>query len=467
MNSIIRSILAASSFCCALLSNGQIEGLRAHGHVPASTTYPKKPVTVLLYGSARNDLLPFIDRNIKQLMQIGTNDNITFLIHLDIFGAGRRKLTQRYIIMKNQIIQVGGDMAMDSGDPATLLDACTWAFKNFPADMTILDLWNHGTGDLEPSNGRAINSIELFKYNPSTNMIELNRSITFFDYLNQEHMRTLHRGICFDEATGHFLSNHQVGATLRTICDTCLDGKPLDFVLCDACLMQGIGFSYSLKPLGKTPVAKYLLGSQEVVLATGYAYNHMFEKLAAQPMAHEDFARHVVQVFADTYSKITHDYAQSAIHLEAIDPLYENIDRIACLLIDGLSHQSNRSVHRFIQKSASYDACTHFEEPSYKDIHHLCSNMIANIDMIGLTDATYGQTLKDQLVQELRTACALVKQIIVANNAGKNGTLKDAAGISIYLPDPDRDRRIDTSFPKSDFGQNNHWLDMLSLYMRQ
>lgn len=463
MNSVIRSLFAAYTVSIIVFINIHADGFKAHGHVPAYTTYVKKPVTVLLYGSARNDLLPFIDRNIKQLMQVGSNDNITFLIHLDIFGPGRKKLTQRYIILKNQLIQVGSDMSMDSGDPATLLDACTWAFKNFPAEMTILDLWNHGTGDLEPKNGRVINSIELFKYNPTTNMIELNRGITFFDYLNQEHTRMCHRGICFDESTGHFLTNHHVGATLRTVCDTCLGGKPIDFILCDACLMQGIGFSYSLKPYSKTPVAKYLIGSQEVVLATGYAYNHMFEKLAQQPMSHEAFANHVVQVFANTYSKITHDYAQSAIHLENIDPLYEVVDRVACLLIDALQSPASRSVHYYIQKSSSYETCTHFEEPSYKDIYHLFSNMIANISMV---DASL-EAIKNQLVKELQNACTVIKQTIIANAVGKEGSLKHATGISIYLPNPERDARIDSSFPVTDFGKNNHWLNMLTLYMKR
>lgn len=428
--------------------------------VPADTAYPKKAITVLLYGSARNDLLPFIDRNLKQLMQVGTNDNITFLVHLDVFGQGRKKLTQRYIIMKNYMVKVGDDMSMDSGDPATLLDACSWAFGRFPSDRTMLILWNHGTGDLEPSFGRAINSIELFKYNPDNNLIELNRNIHFFDYLNEQHIKSCHRGICFDEATGNYLKNQQVGAVLRTICNTYLQGQPLDMLLCDACLMQGIGVAGSLKPYGQTPVARYMVGSQEVVLATGYSYNTMFEKLASNPqMSNADFAANVVQVFSDTYQKITNDYTQSAINLEAIDPLYASVDHLAKLLIAGLQYETNRSVHKYIQKSSSNDACTHFEEPTYKDMDHLFSNMLNNLSMITLNNGNDVQ-LKNALMQELINARSLIAQIVISNNAGKN--LQNARGISIYLPT----RRIDGSYPNSDFARSNSWLQMLMLYVQ-
>jgi hypothetical protein len=393
-------------------------------------------------------------------MQVGSNDNITFLVHLDVFGQGRKKLTQRYIVMKNHMVQVGTDMSMDSGDAATLLDACTWAFGKFPSEKTMLILWNHGTGDLEPSLGRAINSIELFKYNPDTTLIELNRSISFFDYLNEHYIRTSHRGICFDEATGHYLTNQQVGATLRTICNTYLNGNPLDLLLCDACLMQGIGVAYSLKPYGQQPVARYMVGSQEVVLATGYNYSQMFENIAANPnISNAEFAANVVQVFANTYQKITNDYTQSAINLEAIDPLYESVNRLAQLLMAGMQSETNRSVHKFIQKSAANENCTHFEEPTYKDMDHLFSNMLGNVATITLNNGS-DVSLKNSLLQELNNARSLISQIVTTSNVGKN--LQNARGISIYLPS----RRIDASYPNTDFARNNSWLQMLTMYIQ-
>ncbi len=461
---ISRAILY--SITLAVLECNTLPFFEAPGHkrerVPVTTSYAKKPITMLLYGSACNDLEPFIDRNLNQLMQIGSNANINLLVHLDVYGPRKKKLTQRFIVTKNGMLQVGEDMSMDSGDPSTLIDAAAWAFGgNFPSDTKILIFWNHGTGDREPVSGRAINPSELFVFNPLTKRIELNRSIDFFDYLaSPKAEKKVVRGICFDEDTGHFLTNREVGESLATICNTYLKGEPLDVVCCDACLMQGTGLAYSLKPRGGKPVAKYLIGSQEVVLATGYPYHKIFASTLKQPFTPEGFAQQVVQIFGATYEQITSDYTHSAIHLEAIDPLYDNINAVAELLIEGLLQQKQQSVRKFIQKSSSKNLCTYFEEPTYKDLHHLWQNMVQNIDMITLTTPERTGRFKQELKRLLVHGCSLIKKIVIANVAGPN--LKNASGISIYLPE----KRVDASYGETDFAKNNSWFKLITLYVQ-
>jgi hypothetical protein len=430
-----------------------------YDHVPADTTFEKKRCTILLYGAARNDLQPFIERNLVQLMQVGSNGDVTFLAHVDIFGPGRKKQTQRFIIFKNKLTQVGSDMQMDSGDPATLVDSCLWAYQHFPAENNILILWNHGTGDLEPLRGKAINPSELYHYNPQTKLIELNRSIGFLDYLDSQPETPEIRGICFDEATGHFLTNHQVGEALRYVCNTCFNGKPFDTICCDACLMMGIGFMYSIKPYGQKPLTRYLIGSQEVVLATGYPYIQMFTPLATHAMPFEEFSEHVTGTFADAYSKVTGDYCQSALNMEDMDPLYESVDRIAGLLIEGLQNQKNSSVRNLIKKSSSSRNCTTFEEPSYKDLNHLLTNMQDTISSIELSTKEATSLFKDRLTREINTCKAVIDHVVIANAAGSS--LKEAKGISIYVPE----KKMHPSYQHTDFAHNNRWYTMLKTYL--
>lgn len=434
---------------------------KAYTQVPANTTYTKKPVTVLLYGSARNDLMPFIDRNLTQLMQIGSNGNITFLIHLDIFGNGRKKLTRRFIVQKGTMLQVGDDMSMDSGDPATLIDACRWAFGNFPSDMTILVLWNHGTGDREPSHGRQINPSELFTYNPNTRLIELNRSLEFLEYITapQQKEQTM-RGICFDEATGHFITNSQVGKALEHIRNTVLNGKPFDIILSDACLMHGIGWMSSLKHPKKTPIARYIVGSQEVVLATGYPYTHLFAKIATQPMNCADFCSHVVQAFHHTYNRITNDYTQSAIWLEEADRLYETVDKIAKILTFGMHNEQQKSVRNLIQYASARERCTYFEEPTYKDLHHFCTNLLTNLANVKLTNEADTTLFKQHLTQQVNKLQDEMNTIVIANATGAN--LRKARGISIYIPE----KQLDHSYSTTDFAKNNSWFAMIKEYSK-
>ena len=68
---------------------------------------------------------------------------------------------------------------MDSGDPETLIKFCRFAITHFPADHYVLIFNNHGLGIMDIGQYSAFNSSKLFRYNPSINMLELDRSIFF------------------------------------------------------------------------------------------------------------------------------------------------------------------------------------------------------------------------------------------------------------------------------------------------
>lgn len=420
---------------------------------------PHKATTVLLYIAGRNDLDRFVRYNLSQLESIGTNNNITFLIDLHTIQKGV-PISQRFIVYKNRLVQVGNDKQFDSGSAETLISACTWAFTHFPADTKVLILWNHGTGGLEPDYRTAVNPAELYTFNPKTNLIELNRTIGFMDYL--ELCNTAgHRGICFDNATKRYLSNRDVGQALRTVCNTCFNGQPFDIVSCDACLMAGIEPIYSLKPRGEPSVARYFVASQEVVLATGYPYNTLFAATAANPQNAEQLARHFVAKFAQHYLQITQDYTQSAIDMSQIELLYDAIDLIAQLLITGMKQEANNSVHNLISICSSKDRCTHFDEPSYKDMYHLFDNMRSLVSTITLTNAHDTRAYREQLATALTAACTLLKRVVIVNAAGRN--LAQATGLSIYLPA----KHMHSSYAHTDFGSTSQWTAMLRTYLNK
>lgn len=427
--------------------------------ISPETTFPEKNITVLIYIAARNDLAPFVERNLMQLMQIGSNTAITFAIYLCSAHHGKQKITQRFIVYKNRLVQVGDDAPEDSGDPATLIKACEWAFTKFPARNTVLILWDHGTGCIEPQFRKAIHPSELYRYNPATDRIELNRSINFLDYIGSS---DIIKGICFDNITKHYLTNHDVGEALRHVVKNSLKGKPIDILCTDACLMQGLGFIYSLYPPTKSPAAHYILGSQEIVLATGYPYTHLFSKAAENSTINaQQLAQHIVGAFATVYREITEDYTHSAIDLFAIQPLYHKLNSIAQLLTDGMKHEANRSVHKLIATASNKNNCTSFEEPSYKDLYHFLNNILKGLSSIQLKTQQATTALQQSLRQEISDTFALLKQIIIANEAGKN--LANATGLSIYIPHD----TIHGSFPSTDFGRETAWLTMLNTYLKQ
>jgi hypothetical protein len=95
--------------------------------------------TVMIYMAADNDLRPFAARNIQQMANVGSNKNLTIVVHLDIRISGSKKITRRYLIEKDQVLHIDPynplTQQMDSGNPATLISFCEWATQHYPADF--------------------------------------------------------------------------------------------------------------------------------------------------------------------------------------------------------------------------------------------------------------------------------------------------------------------------------------------
>ncbi len=198
------------------------------GHTKETNCHlPQKNWTFIIYMSADNDLRGFAARNIKQMAAIGSNEFVHIAVHLDIKISGNRKITRRYYIDKNTILHVNAnDIAtqkMDSGDPQTLISCCSWAINHYPAKQYALVLWNHGTGCLNPTHGKIISPTELFAFNPSSNKLELDRTMGFFDIIDAA--SHYDRGICWDDSTGNYLNNQKLEYALSHICTENLGGK--------------------------------------------------------------------------------------------------------------------------------------------------------------------------------------------------------------------------------------------------
>lgn len=433
----------------------------------------KKDWTFICYMAADNDLRSFAARNIKQMAAIGSNQYINIVVHLDIRITGGQKITRRYLVEKNKIIHVNIDDAatqkMDSGNPETLISCCDWAISQYPANNYALVFWNHGTGIIDPNSGRVIDSSELFTFNPLANRLELDRRISA-EY-NNEHQTSLDirnnsflnyttnpeqmRGVCWDDTTGNFLSNQKLEQALNTICTNMLDGKKLSLICFDACLMSMVEVANIVKKY-----AHIMVGSQEVELGSGWNYQKALEPFLDGTMTKEHFGAHITYAYGQTYAKITNDYTQSSINLDVVDFLERNINTVATLLLEAMDLQKNRSVKTAIKTSRNKLLCTHFDEPSYIDLHHFYTNMLLNLPTISFIDEHRGRALYHELGDALVQGCKIIDQIVMANVVGKN--LSKAHGISIYFPERNR---LHSSYQKTNFAAKNHWADFLTHYL--
>lgn len=403
--------------------------------------------------AADNDLYSFAGRNIRQMESVGSNDRLNILLHLDIHLPGQKKITKHLYVKKGKLIQVGPDRVMDSGDPKTLIDFFTWGYENYPAEHICLDFWNHGTGPISPSHQRTVNPSELFYFNPSSKLIELDRRIGFMDFISSVANRPRDdRAICFDETTGNFLTDATLAAALDTMCT--MRKKPFDLVYFDACLMGSTEVDYML-----SDYAIYRVASEEVVLGTGADYSQVLEPFIHGCPTPEEFSKHIVRAYEKTYGTLTNDYTQSAILLAPLKELNNSLDILAQLFIKGLSRQKNGSVKEAIRISRNKSHCPQFDEPSLTDLGCFCANLIKNCERCILQTPEETTTYINNVKTELAQILSSVDKAVVANCVGKN--LQKARGLSLYFPE----RKIHPSYQQTKFANSNKWSTFLARYL--
>ena len=451
--------LCFCDFCHEIRQKSSIKTHKAKVHRHSKKQNKESKVnkhkrTIMIYMAADNDLRPFAARNIQQMANIGSNPNITIVVHLDIRISGNKKITRRYLIEKDQVLHIDPynpmTQQMDSGNPATLISFCEWAIKNYEADEYDLILWNHGTGILEPPHGKIINPMDLFVFNPSTHRLDLDRSIGFMDAIDYSNPKQ--RGVCWDDTTGNYLSNRKMEIALQTICQNYLGGKKFGIIGFDACLMSMIEVCSFIQKY-----AHVMVSSEEVELGMGWKYDEVLFPFIKDRLDTPTFARHIVAAYERTYQSITNDFTLSAVNLDSIASLEKNVDQISRLLLEGLDKQKS-VFSSIIKDSRNKLFCTHFDEPTYIDLHNFYANLVNNIKK-DTNNTQASVNIKNKLLAKLNEGMQLIEQIVIANTVGKN--LKNARGISIYFPE----RGIHNSYQEAVFLLSNAWGAMLNRYI--
>lgn len=413
---------------------------------------PKKPWTILVFAAADNNLKDFAPRNQKQMSIVGSNDNVNMLMHMDARFSGSKKITRRFYIAKNNPIQIEmtEKTPMDSGDPTTLISACKWAIEEYPAEHYMLILWNHGTGIIDPYGRRQFDTNFMFHLNPETNNFELDRTIGFIDLIEALD----DKGICWDDSTGNYLTNQKLEQALSEVVTNYLHGQKFDIIAFDACLMSMLEVANITKNY-----ATIQISSQEVEPGPGWKYDEAFSIFNTYNPTKKEIATNVVNAFAKAYKPSPGhpgfiDFTQSALDLTAIEELENNVGELAEVLIRALDSDKGHVYRNLINTSRAKKNITHFNEPTYVDLHHFYTNLLKNLreqfkslDLVGM-----------QILRSLEKGLELFKKVVIHSVSGPN--LPHARGISIFFPE----KRIHPSYKKSNFAKNN-WINFLAKYV--
>lgn len=375
---------------------------------------PQKEWLILIYMAANNDLYPYASRNIKEAAR-NAPENSYIIIQTAEPGT---KKTKRYLIEKNKATCLNNETEkLDSGATETLVDFVTWSARHYPTQYIMLDFWDHGTGCLDPEYRQGINPAELFKFNPTTMMLELDRSRSYLALFEES------RGVCFDETYGTYLTNQKIEEALKQTCKKI--NKKIDLIGFDACLMSMIETADLIQNY-----AEFMVASQEVELGAGWRYDLILNILKNNKTEPATLAKHITEVYHTAYSQITNDYTLAAVKLSVTSSLTAEVNEFAKVINNCFDIIQPSTLKKQIRNIKN--VCC-FDEPSYIDLKTFTlktANLIKDLSNQGNDQL---KDLAEKLIICVQKITLIIDKFIIHNKTGPN--TKYANGISIYLPE--------------------------------
>ena len=409
-----------------------------------SANIPKK-WNFIVYIAGNNNLHRFALWNLKQMLQVGSNDNINILVQVDQWG---KKNTTRYYIARNeaQIVDSYITTASNaSGTTQSLFDCAKWAIKSYQADHHAIIVWNHGAGAVDPHIwGRLMPTQHdpLYVFNEETCLLEIDRKAL------------IKKAIGFNETFETYLSNQELTSVLSTISEKLLGGKKIEILGMDACYMSMIEVASQIKNS-----VHFMVGSEDLEPGPGWNYQYVLEPFLRSSLSPHDFACHIVKSYEKEYKHVISDYTQSAIDMSKLTTLEENVNLVALSLLNLLSAPGNETVFLTIQKIRQSNLyTTAFYNANYIDLQHFYKSLLGNMGARAIHSPL---SLIEILEQNLRVGIDLINKACIANVRGPAFT--NANGISIYFPT----RSIHDSYPKTIFAQTTSWLNFLTAFVKK
>ena len=458
---------------------------------------PETEWCLMFYVQASNNLSKFAKNNLQAMAEIGSRNNFHIVVQ---WHQPWQQGIWRYRVENGKVeLKFSDEKAQTKDCAKNLIDFVAWSAKNYPAKRYALILWNHGVGILDPLWGNPMPVYATGEINPrieiegytvtqdpileytvtQTTIFESKSSqvalddapeaLTVFDLVDEQYdaqknnflqeqmqialniLSSENRGVLFDEYNHTYLNNQGMVYALKYIKEKILF-KKLDVLGIDACLMAMAEVMLQVQDY-----ADYFVASQEVELAQGWDYKGFLSRMVGRVVTPQDLVKNIVATYETLYKGRTQLYTQSAIALDKMDGIHKHIDQVAAACKVCIS--AHGTLFKSVIKRAR-GICLQFSTPTYIDLHSFYTELSKQIDVLLNSDKK--NKLKEvaslgQLKLLLSEGMHLITDSVIANTASSN--LCRAQGISIYYPR----HFIDASYLKTDFVQDNHWLEFLAL----
>jgi len=247
--------------------------------------------TVMVYMAADNDLEAELLDDFLEMAAVGSTDQVNVVVQLDRhpgydtrFGnwtdCRRFYVTQGMVPSPDAACEDLGEVNM--GDPQELVSFVDWAMERYPADRYVLILANHGGG------WRSAPRIT--------------------------------RDVCYDDTPYYNYDWLSTGEVRQA-----LEGRHVDLLGFDACLMGMVEVAYELRG-----AATVMVASEEGEPAQGWPYEALLGDLVGDPdMDPVQLATAAVEEYGAFYASSPSIATLAAVDLAAVGDLVSQLDALA------------------------------------------------------------------------------------------------------------------------------------------
>tara|TARA_Y100000758_G_C16052428_1_gene422014 strand:- start:432 stop:1736 length:1305 start_codon:yes stop_codon:yes gene_type:complete len=267
---------------------------------------------IYVYMAGDNSLSDAVDDDLAEMMKIGSGDEVEIIALVDqnddddsaVYRVLREELEEYNL----EDINSTWYNEINMGNGETLRDFMKWSTTNFPAENTILIIWNHGVGWKSVADDNTEN-----------------------DYLTMNEIRES------------------------------FEGSSVDLIAFDACSMSMFEVTYELRNN-----AEYILGSEEYEPLNGWTYDQIIPEImnSSKP---EYAAKNIVDAYVDAY-RYEEEYTgfsitYAAVETEKLEELYETLEEFSEELENGLALEWNE-INEARKETERY------EENDFLDLYH-------------------------------------------------------------------------------------------------
>ncbi|KKQ32680.1 MAG: Clostripain family protease [candidate division TM6 bacterium GW2011_GWF2_37_49] len=433
--------------------------------------------TLMVFVQANNSLKNFAQTNFAAMGAIGSSPDLNILVQCYFpqnDGVYRYKVEKNKMVLDSHIQE-----ETDGTTSKDLVESFRWAVTKYPAKKYALILWNHGIGILDPVWGKINHwqspqkfyiQEEMLAINPRIHINDLtvDSAITNTDQMLQigdtafteEEIALLEkaidsdcgvtevlRGILFNEQSRTYMTNQAFTEALRQIKKTVLNGKKIDLLGMDACLMAMVEVGYQSREF-----ADYLVASEESELAHGWDYESLC-KMLSEKADPKMVACGIVANYELFYKNKINFYTLSAIDLSLMNEVKTCIDGVMRSLQE-CKNTDKAAIISSIKKART--TCQQFSAANYIDLHSFFVDFLNQINPLIASRTKQDIKPLTDLKIRLQKSISLLEQTIVANTSGK--LLAKARGLSIYFPL----HNIDRSYLQTEFCKNSDWTTMIT-----